>query len=630
MDVKRQGLLSFDRTKKIGIPLICALLFVMSIIQFNWAMNVNTRNSTYEILQETASTYIHKINSHLDNQYVILEGMADYMCTFYKEDIRSPQIRNIMAAYVNKSEIYRISVSDRDGVTVNDDGEESNARDFDFFKQAMEGKRYIEKVSVDPFEEREEFLIAVPIFYEGKVIGVVSGSYNIDVFSEMLVTDFYGGEAFVFIGDKDGNIICKSKNKNFLHNSGNVFDTYVQSKFSDDVTVETMKRDFENKGRNTVLVSYDGEQRYLSYSPLGINNWIIFSVVPETVVSNQRKYIVNFGLLLSAELLAIFGLLLFYVVTSDKHKQYEIEKEKERLKLSEKKYRMLENLGDSVVFEVDHENDTIHFNENYKKIIGSIPPSNSFSQFMEQGCNILEEDRDELTRTITFLEEKKATNAFCEVRVITLAGVVWCKIEIVVIRYRNGEIDRIIGKITNINKMKSKMEQLVLQAETDSLTKVLNHQSLEKRVNEFLTSDGADGTHAFIILDIDDFKSINDTYGHFNGDMVLTSITEMLKEHLRSTDMLGRIGGDEFVVLIKNIGDRDAIIHKSSEFINGMHKLNMGQDNNIQGSISMGISLYSKDGRSFEELYKKADIALYQAKNKGKQGFVIFGDNPDL
>ncbi|MEA4815630.1 MAG: EAL domain-containing protein [Lachnospiraceae bacterium] len=173
-----------------------------------------------------------------------------------------------------------------------------------------------------------------------------------------------------------------------------------------------------------------------------------------------------------------------------------------------------------------------------------------------------------------------------------------------------------------------KQEQLVLMSRLteDTLTKTLNRASFIEKVAAVL-SENPTMQHALIIIDIDNFKYINDNFGHTAGDLALITISNNLKSVIRQNDLFGRIGGDEFMILIKDIPYSTLIEKRARQICDLMRKEN---DSGISVSGSLGIAVYPKDGTTFEELYKKSDLALYKAKQLGKNGFFIYNNNLNL
>ncbi|MEG1049215.1 MAG: GGDEF domain-containing protein, partial [Oscillospiraceae bacterium] len=124
---------------------------------------------------------------------------------------------------------------------------------------------------------------------------------------------------------------------------------------------------------------------------------------------------------------------------------------------------------------------------------------------------------------------------------------------------------------------------------------------------------------AFVLLDFDNFKFVNDTYGHIAGDEVLKEIAHRIKKSLRSSDLVARIGGDEFAFLVTNILDDKFLNEKMNVILKSAASPIDLEQAVLQQTVSMGVSFKrAGEGTSFEALYKKADEALYMAKNSGK------------
>lgn len=179
--------------------------------------------------------------------------------------------------------------------------------------------------------------------------------------------------------------------------------------------------------------------------------------------------------------------------------------------------------------------------------------------------------------------------------------------------------------ITISDIQQQKLDELKLQkrATVDPLTQLANRTFLEEQVATTLQNEHKN--HCAILLDIDNFKGINDTFGHQAGDAVLTSFAKMLKGKFRTDDTVARLGGDEFFVFMKNANP--AIIYPRAQSILEACKTLMPEDSGIKVTPSIGISIYPDHGESFTDLYKNADIALYHSKKKGKNTYTIYNQN---
>ena len=162
------------------------------------------------------------------------------------------------------------------------------------------------------------------------------------------------------------------------------------------------------------------------------------------------------------------------------------------------------------------------------------------------------------------------------------------------------------------------------KAETDLLTGLLNKISTEKYIQDYLEGEGKDKQAMFFLLDIDNFKKINDTMGHAFGDEVLATLGEKISTEFRATDIFGRIGGDEFVVFLKDIKTDEIRDREAARVADFFKNFKAGEYVKYSATASIGAAMYPKDGNSFETLYKAADQAVYQAKRHGKNQLAFY------
>jgi diguanylate cyclase (GGDEF)-like protein len=164
-------------------------------------------------------------------------------------------------------------------------------------------------------------------------------------------------------------------------------------------------------------------------------------------------------------------------------------------------------------------------------------------------------------------------------------------------------------------------EDILIKAHTDSLTGLWNYGYFQYRLDEeIMKMKQKKSSLSVMMIDLDDFKKFNDTYGHLEGDKVLKNISKIFKECCRKVDIVCRYGGEEFSLILPF---RD----KKETYLLGerIRKIVEGRDVSFEKfTISIGIASYPEDAQDKEELIKKADYALYQAKKKGKNQVVIY------
>ena len=187
----------------------------------------------------------------------------------------------------------------------------------------------------------------------------------------------------------------------------------------------------------------------------------------------------------------------------------------------------------------------------------------------------------------------------------------------------------IIIYIINRVSFTKESQELQNKAETDLLTELLNKISTENKIKEYLDGDGKDKTSLMCVLDIDNFKKINDTMGHAFGDEVLATLGKRIRTEFRVTDIIGRTGGDEFIIFLKDLKD-DSVIERESGRVAGFFKdFTVGTYTKYSPTASIGAAIYPRDGSDYESMYKAADTALYKAKKRGKNQLAFFSETTE-
>ncbi len=179
-----------------------------------------------------------------------------------------------------------------------------------------------------------------------------------------------------------------------------------------------------------------------------------------------------------------------------------------------------------------------------------------------------------------------------------------------------------IGKTFDIHDQKT----FETMSRTDLLTKCLNKISTEEAIKE-ATSQYSNKKHALFIVDIDNFKAVNDNLGHHFGDLVLSEIAENLHSSFRDDDIIGRIGGDEFIIFLTDVDSSKLINSKAESISKAFQNTFSGENDDYKISGSIGISIYPEHGTDYDELYKSADKALYQSKLKGKDCYTVYTED---
>ena len=198
------------------------------------------------------------------------------------------------------------------------------------------------------------------------------------------------------------------------------------------------------------------------------------------------------------------------------------------------------------------------------------------------------------------------------------------------------ELMNLRGIALDLEKIKSINEQLKLKnrqvsqsrdlykkdAEIDKLTGLLNKIDFESVCKDYINHLSEDETAAFFVIDLDYFKEVNDTFGHQFGDLVLKRFAVELQNEFSSCGFVGRFGGDEYVVLLKNIENKNFVIDKAKSIVKMTRNLKF-PNKEVYLSASIGIAIFSGEEKSYSEIFSAADESVYIVKTQGKNGFSI-------
>lgn len=296
----------------------------------------------------------------------------------------------------------------------------------------------------------------------------------------------------------------------------------------------------------------------------------------------------------------------------------------EEARISERRFRIALSKTDNSIFEYDIPSkvmihgDRSAGNYGLQNITGNVPYS------------LLENGTVHLDTAEVFLEmyrkiREGEPTASCLVKVRLKDGYyAWRKISMTTIYDENNEAIQAIGFLEDVDEQVRLEEHLRYQSERDPLTGLYNRRAMERKIRQELTERPNTSVAAMIIIDLDDFKNINDSYGHMFGDFVLGETAERITSLFRRQEAIGRIGGDEFMAFISLLPSESVALSCGNRIAGTFQTC--FSDSNVCATVScsIGIATFPHDGNTFEELYRKADIALYEAKKSGKNQVIAY------
>ena len=290
--------------------------------------------------------------------------------------------------------------------------------------------------------------------------------------------------------------------------------------------------------------------------------------------------------------------------------------------VSESRYRTIIEMSDNIIFEWNLNTKEVIFSNNFNKKFSYRAPSEHFADSFLIKCKVHPEDAERYTSDLQKLE--KGTNfKHNEYRIKNIYGdYIWVLIRTASIVDQDGKAVKIVGVIVDIDRAKKSENILTARASFDSLTNVFNRETIEVAINNEIELIAARKTEfAILFVDIDDFKFYNDQYSHATGDQVLRFTATTIKNAVGDKGMVGRYGGDEFIVCIKDADNNDPsdvakqILETLKEGFDG------DSGDHFSINVSIGISVIKDNTKRVEEIIGQADDAMYKIKKAGKSNF---------
>lgn len=287
----------------------------------------------------------------------------------------------------------------------------------------------------------------------------------------------------------------------------------------------------------------------------------------------------------------------------------------EALRLSLDRHQIIVNQTTDIIFEWDIPNDTLLFSPNWRKKFGYDAISEEISRRIPLSPNI---HPDDIPCFVKIMKDIAAGTPYSEsefrIRVTTQFDA-------------DGRPIKAVGVIVDIDNEKKQVQVLLNQAQKDALTGLYNKEITRTMVERLRTANPAGALQAMLILDIDHFKKVNDTYGHLAGDSLLSDVAATIKANLREHDIAGRIGGDEFLIFLSQVSDRTDITKRVEMLLDKLGMITP-EKGAAPISCSIGAVIPDFDETDYRTIYKHADLALYARKNSGRSGFTLY--TPEL
>jgi putative two-component system response regulator len=288
---------------------------------------------------------------------------------------------------------------------------------------------------------------------------------------------------------------------------------------------------------------------------------------------------------------------------------------------------MLSYLMNEFTFEYDVEKDVLSFSEKYHTIFQRGRNFIRFRETIQSHYTVYHMDISKLQEVYEDVKGGKEEGSVLFRLQMTGGNYEWFRAVYKVMYSADRKPKYVVGKMLNVHQSQTEKEMLLTKSTRDPLTNLLNRSEMEKRTNAYIETMDSEDLAALLIMDLDHFKQVNDTFGHSKGDDLLRDVAAVIRDSFRTNDIVARLGGDEFFVFMKDIAsDKDAV-NKCEKLRLALYRDVTYGEQTVKISASMGI-IFVKQGAQFLDIYMKADSALYRAKENGRNQICTYSEEP--
>ena len=606
----------------VAAALVMAFAVVFFLVLFQSKMTNLLSDMALQNISETQALCAETLRDKINGQIKTLESQAEY---FYDADLDDTEkLKKLAKSAIASGDFFRVAVVNEDGAAVDYSGRAlPNMKNKDYFASAMlKGEAQIpSKIELD--EHLNPCLtITVPFKTRDKKKGAMAGFFSYDILLKIFSIPVFSGQSYFYIVSGNGNILLFNKDKNKTLYNIDVYDYIEKTAGMKNLSLRKMKVDMVKSLPGCITVEGVEGKKIFSYVPLGISDWHLIMVLPYSYIKNQQLRInILVYILLGGIAFAILVFVTIVYVTY--RRSLAIKKDNERLTIAN-------NQAQTLIFEYDVKEQKIDFSGDTQFLLGTDKKSFTidfvrkeyFARIHPEDKNIFERARDSM--------RKGKENFSSEFRYKSFSNnYFWVKMTVSAILDEKREPTQFIGSIANVNSQVLHEQELRNIADRDKLSSLLNKSAFERMCKGYLFRNDKKRLSALIIIDLDNFKEVNDNLGHMTGDLAIQDAAKKISLIFSEKDFLGRFGGDEFCVLVNSSpsGDtkyEDFIREKCETLCNAYRAYYSGDKGDYKISASIGVSFFPEDGSTFDELYAASDKALYSAKKCGKDSYAFY------
>lgn len=354
------------------------------------------------------------------------------------------------------------------------------------------------------------------------------------------------------------------------------------------------------------------------------------NIVMREMVENQYEleiydflYKFRYGIIVLFFALIILSILVANYLREKKKREKFLEEDAKRTAIQKKRYETIVDCSEDLIYEISLTGEANIGSDKIRKKFGWEIPAQVDELDFSKAMEILHiHPDDEQTFRQTMLTNGIGQFDEQVLRVGKTNGeYIWCRVYRTLLMDDSGNVVSILGKIVDVDEEVKEKLQLEHKSRTDLLTGLLNKHTFEKEVRDYVENHNTDNS-CFVFIDMDHFKEINDHFGHSVGDQVIKETAKKIQLLFANFDLVGRFGGDEFCVFVKDI-PRDTLIDRLRFAVKKMEQEYAYEGGVVTISASIGAAYCKREKVGYKEFMDVADAAAYQAKDNGRNCYII-------
>lgn len=595
------------------IVITCAFVVlstVFSYFEFTNKLNKNLITLAASTLSSRNETFIQNYNNQL---IAISEDL---------EDLSEPFISGSMNAsefvYSLSSNVYKNNFGTLEFFPIHYINEN--------YTNPNISKMLTNAISIYAIEDsnKDESAIAISILLKinGSTVGALRSVYTLEEATNIFFSSAQNEMGFSLLMNGNGTVLLDESGTSGY----NYFSNLKTADFSSSSSLPKLQEDILNNKTGVVKYTLEGNEYYAQFVSLETNSLYLYHTLPANKINDFSQPFFSLIASFVSKISLTITLFILLIVLLQFLNSKNMERNQEKLVLEKERYQSVLKHAQAALWEYQITSDIMTQSDPDLGIYTGLSEIPDYEKTMLSN-QIIHPNDIEIFKEFCQNLRLGQNEIVAEFRATDISGnYEWFELTGTTLHDKNGTPVSVIGQSTNINQQRKELEALRNSANRDSLTNLFNRSALVRKINHCLESSEPTMIHGFYMIDIDNFKGINDNYGHTFGDAVLLDLSTRLGKHFKEPNIIGRLGGDEFVVFIPNLSSIEEGITHASKLSQLFRKFYSGKDSSYHVSGSIGISFYPNDGNDFLTLMKKADIALYHSKNLGKDCYSCYQD----